>query len=394
MEDELGEGSYERRFLDFVTQRMQAWWRGVRQRRRYLAQKGACDTIQTEWRKYQTEKSKRPDPNVHAGRIQRAWRSYTSVRIYRYYRDLIRFRERGDPAVLLRSINPQEANLVDAATGLHVKFRLGGTTFPPLIFYKIFTHRPITDMCSFSPKDYTQERTIAPKLKHNNLEPGTMIDMGGGQWYMRVENNGWRPISDRVLVDVDPITQYTAAKRYTFHFDPGMRREEKIARRKQKQREWMMKLYKQGRASAAGADDDDGGESSSAAYTRPTTGTSVSTETDSHGLPMRPKGQTPFDEFDAEEAELEEMLEWTGNLDFDAYQSEWLHLATSSGSEAYMPLDQERWEEQQAFIATLAMSGSSRPGSRQAADGPFITSRGGHEIQVGGAGFDPGFDSR
>ena len=53
-------------------------------------------------------------------------------------------RERGDPKELLRSINPREAQLADAASGIHVRFRLGGTVFPPLVFYKIYTHRPVT----------------------------------------------------------------------------------------------------------------------------------------------------------------------------------------------------------------------------------------------------------
>jgi hypothetical protein len=50
-------------------------------------------------------------------------------------------RERGDPREMLRAINPREAQLADAASGIHVRFRLGGTMFPPLVFYKIFTHR-------------------------------------------------------------------------------------------------------------------------------------------------------------------------------------------------------------------------------------------------------------
>ncbi len=53
-------------------------------------------------------------------------------------------RERADPRDMLRSINPREAQLVDAAAGVHVRLRLGGTTFPPLVFYKIITHRPVT----------------------------------------------------------------------------------------------------------------------------------------------------------------------------------------------------------------------------------------------------------
>ncbi len=131
------------------------------------------------------------------------------MRIYFYYRDLIRFRERGDPAVLLKSINPLEANYADAACGLHVRFRLGGARFPPLIYYKVFTHRPVTDMCSFSPKDYIAAAAakLKPKERHNKPKNGVerTEDMSG--WYKRVENNGWRPISQHILVDVDTVTQ-------------------------------------------------------------------------------------------------------------------------------------------------------------------------------------------
>ena len=93
------------------------------------------------------------------------------VRIYRYYRDLIRFRERGDPAVLLRAVNPREANMSDAACGVHVRFRLGGTTFPPLIFYKIYTHRPVTDMCAFSPRDYVAAALEKKSRRHTKSKP-------------------------------------------------------------------------------------------------------------------------------------------------------------------------------------------------------------------------------
>eukprot|EP00959_Pyramimonas_sp_CCMP1952_P253585 5298249-Pyramimonas_sp.AAC.1 len=94
--------------------------------------------------------------------IQRAWRRFSSVKVYRYYRDMINFRERGDPSQLLRVINPRvralfEAALLDAATGCHLRFRLGGLTFPPIIYYKIFTHRPVTDICAFGPRDYCRQ---------------------------------------------------------------------------------------------------------------------------------------------------------------------------------------------------------------------------------------------
>ena len=89
-----------------------------------------------------------------AEKIQKAWRSYTNVRIYRYYKDLINFRKKGNPFELLKSINRGEAYLLDAASKCHVRFRLGGLNFPPLIYYKIFSTGTVCDIGSFAPRDY------------------------------------------------------------------------------------------------------------------------------------------------------------------------------------------------------------------------------------------------
>jgi hypothetical protein len=77
-------------------------------------------------------------------RIQNAWRRFVNMRIYAYYKDLINFQMSCDPALLLRHISPAEAELAkqDAAIGVHVRFRLGGSTFPPTIFFKVT--RPMT----------------------------------------------------------------------------------------------------------------------------------------------------------------------------------------------------------------------------------------------------------
>ena len=66
--------------------------------------------------------------------------------------------EKQPPRELLKSINPQEATLFDGATGLHIRFRLGGQSFPPMLFYKIFTHRPISDICAYCPRDYVKDQ--------------------------------------------------------------------------------------------------------------------------------------------------------------------------------------------------------------------------------------------
>lgn len=54
--------------------------------------------------------------------------SSQDTQVYRYYRDLINFRCCGDPALMLRCINPRESKLLDPAAGIHIKFRLAGVS--------------------------------------------------------------------------------------------------------------------------------------------------------------------------------------------------------------------------------------------------------------------------
>ena len=39
-----------------------------------------------------------------------------NVKIFKYYRDFINFKEKGDPSMLIKSINPAEAQLLDPAS--------------------------------------------------------------------------------------------------------------------------------------------------------------------------------------------------------------------------------------------------------------------------------------
>ena len=119
-------------------------------------------------------------PGAHS--IQGAWRRYTSRRIFQYYRDLIRFRNAGNPALMLRSINPREASLFDEAAGIVLRFRLGGESFPPLIYYKIFTRSPLCDVNAFAPRDYVRSKQYQTSLKANNWgkkEKDTSMQPGG-----------------------------------------------------------------------------------------------------------------------------------------------------------------------------------------------------------------------
>ena len=60
----------------------------------------------------------------------------------------------------------------------------------------------------------------------------------------RWENNGWRPISDKLLYAADPIATESAAKRIpTFHHSRLIRQQDAMRRRKQKKLTWLQKVY-------------------------------------------------------------------------------------------------------------------------------------------------------
>jgi hypothetical protein len=200
-------------------------------------------------------------PQVQAAlRIQLLWKSYTNKRIYRFYRDLISFRDAGDPAVMLRAINPLEASLLDGCVGGYARFRLGGMSFPPTIYYKIFTRKAVCDINAFSPKDYTLARAVCKSVTKTKMQEGLrarFIRVGSSyhranqteeetqSWYRRIESNGWRPVTSKVISEAnnDPIAQSTGKKATSFHYCKINRRHDVERQRKLKKTIWMKKLY-------------------------------------------------------------------------------------------------------------------------------------------------------
>ena len=106
-------------------------------------------TIQRAWRRYIVNETicYRSHPSIS---------SFKDVQVFRFYRDLIHFHNNGDPQILMRTINPNEAKFIDAASGIRIRFRLAGASFPPTIHYKVFTNRPIQDLGATAPRDYTR----------------------------------------------------------------------------------------------------------------------------------------------------------------------------------------------------------------------------------------------
>ncbi|PNW71779.1 hypothetical protein CHLRE_16g681301v5 [Chlamydomonas reinhardtii] len=415
--DAPGPSPYSDNYLaTFAATTIQRHYRGYRVRKDYQARRARIRKVELEWASHHDYAYR---THMAARAIQTAWRAFRNRRIFNYYRDLIRFRERGDPRELLKVINPREAQLVDAAAGIHVRFRLGGTVFPPLVFYKIFTHRTVVDIGAFGPRDYANEVRMTPNEIHNRPAPGvggvafvsaqqalatnsgpgsgagsasqtptrrgpgaaaaaaaltsaagggggggaSSFGRGGGTgkkkhtyreddfeldcsfreyikpdgtigvrstqgWYERYENNGWRPVAERVLLDEDPVTTLTRLKRQPmFHFNPAVRREQRQAVAKQKKREWLRKMYAEGTGGlprpprpgsalrhGSGADDAGAWNDANAALE----------ELD--GL-----------EEDALDERVDELLNWSSHLDYGAYFDDWTSMACTLASEAFVP---------------------------------------------------------
>ncbi|XP_063300980.1 protein MFI [Pelobates fuscus] len=247
--------------------------------------------------------------------IQRAFRRVLDIKVFKYYKNLINFKGIGDPRLLLKCINPREAELLDAAAGVHVRFRLGGVKFPPNIYYKLFTHRPIVDMCANSPKDYTKQsqKQLLPRHIHNR---GDLPVSDHENWYTRVENNGWRLLTLRLFDGMDQITATDNIKKITFHHS-GLRRKQDVEKKqKQKKIDWMRKMYYQGSLRAQTTDPD-----TVILVQKATQGVINSAEQHGSGSVM--------------DWEVDELLQWTNALNYEEYIGKWKVIGTSKSSSAF-----------------------------------------------------------
>mmetsp|Transcript_12375 Transcript_12375/g.22431 ORF Transcript_12375/g.22431 Transcript_12375/m.22431 type:complete len:417 (+) Transcript_12375:1634-2884(+) len=305
----------------------------------------AAVQIQSHFRQYLLN-TRTSDGLVHleyndaACRIQRAWCRYVDRYLFLQRLDLLRFRNEGDPAQLLRSINPAETHLFDKATKISLRFRFGGTCFPPNIYYKIFTYSSLCDVGAFAPRDYTYVKQpnaatvnlhdIPDEYSYGSIRVGnsefnttlsqsTEADLarnGTDGWYHRYENNGWRPVAAKTLkeADLDPVTQRTKYMAKRYHYSKVKRKEDKVLKNKQKKREWYKKIYLEGKSServAAAL------ESKVDLERKPPFFDDQETKVDSYYNEVK----TPEDD--------DELLEWSAGLDFDDYVKDWHTIGTS-----------------------------------------------------------------
>ncbi|XP_025069896.1 uncharacterized protein C11orf65 homolog isoform X4 [Alligator sinensis] len=266
--------------------------------------------------------------NEAARIIQRSWKRYIDTHIFQYYKGLISFKMVGEPRLLMKYIDPVEADFLDAAAGAYIRFRLGGetspfyllqqipTSYPPNIYYKIFTHRPVVDMCANSPKDYSK---LASKQSLTEKIHGKIWKDDGSGWYKRVENNGWRLLSAKAWKSMDPFTTEDNKKEIQFHFSKLKRKQDVETRRKRKKIEWLKKMYSSGSLWVKTGD--------------PTITTLIQRAADGIiDATEKERGQ------DVMEWEVDELLKWTNILDYGEYMRQWKEIATSNTSDNYRGL--------------------------------------------------------
>ncbi|TPX56416.1 hypothetical protein PhCBS80983_g04549 [Powellomyces hirtus] len=281
-------------------------------------------------------------------KMQRAWRSYYNRKIYRFHRDLIKFRLRGEPRKLLKFINPQEADLMDASMGIHVRFRLGGASFPPSIFYKVFVHKSLIDMNAFSPRDYTSPESKQPLPVDLFDKTGSLVKPEAfSGWYCRIENNGWRPVSDKIFDDAPDKTS-EASRIIAYHHVKLKRRQELERAKRARKLQWMRKMYQEGRrmihaaASRAEAeattphtlrsdDVDDDLQQGPLQSSKPSVHSVMIQRHGSRSIPTPP----PEEYITSLETDMdpEVLIKWTRALDFEEYFNDWVCMATSGRSE-------------------------------------------------------------
>ncbi|XP_074160429.1 protein MFI isoform X1 [Sminthopsis crassicaudata] len=242
--------------------------------------------------------------------IQKVWKNYLDTCIFSHFKSLIILRRQGDPHQLLKYIDPKEAELIDAASGINIRFRLGGEKFPPNIYYKIFTHRNIVDICAHSPRDYANIPSKQLALLTSDENPLESERVG---WYKRIENNGWRLVSRRFWGATDEIAEAGNKQKIDFHFSKLKRRQDVEMRRKFKKIKWMKQMYYTGSLETKKSD-----RRCTDLILKATKGLIRATEKGGMEAVM--------------EWEVDEILNWTNTLNYEEYVNNWKSLGTSDSS--------------------------------------------------------------
>ncbi|XP_005744919.1 protein MFI isoform X3 [Pundamilia nyererei] len=214
---------------------------------------------------------------VAARIIQKTWRGYMASEVFRYFKELIFYCKQQDPKTILKTVNPREAELLDAAAGVFIRFRLGG-------------------MCVQAAQKTTPSKVV------------------GSLWPRRpTKAQLSQRMTNQVVLACEPA-EIGANKKIDFHYSKLQRKQDLESWRKRKKIEWLKQMYKEGHLQ------DHAEHRHMAALVESSAQELMET--------VEKKGDDEILEW-----ELDELLAWTNTLNFKEYMEEWRHLACSYSSE-------------------------------------------------------------
>ncbi|KAG2385589.1 hypothetical protein C9374_003404 [Naegleria lovaniensis] len=324
--------------------------------------------------------------------IQKWWRNCINKQIFQFYKQLIVFKERSHPYDILKAINPSEAPLLDPAIGAFMRFRLGGSQFPPVIYYKIFLKQSVIDINAFAPRNYASR-----DVNNLSIQPvsfGNHRDLLSKQWdfedwYQREERNAWRPVATTLLVHEEmlldqqfhtcsnflldrvkkevrqakhrfstltllPSTTYKVLqsakseqeaidKLLPYHFMPSKRKENLLKKKRKKRLEWLIKLKKVDMIKMQAKTNNNEETHHTLDETPISEDNDVrSAQSDLRILALTMKEKDMLAELEEIELfgdvayvddEMDDLLKWCDDLDFYKYAEDWHSLATTLSSD-------------------------------------------------------------
>ena len=164
-----------------------------------------------------------------------------------------------------------------------------------------------------APRDYTKQYLKLPdaKRRHNKTThlPPLPSESSLDGWYKRIENNGWRPVSNKHLHQMN-MDYYYGTERSggnvksmpVFQHSKQVRKEELEVRRRQKKIEWMQKMYKTGMLRSKGDESEAANE--------------LVAETAKNLFDAYQREGNGGGGGGVEDWEVDQLLDWTNALDF------------------------------------------------------------------------------
>lgn len=267
----------------------------------------AALTIQAQYRLYRSTCNSNDDyiMNRSVQVIKNWYKRRVDRKMFNFLKQQIHIAEQLAGYKLLSLIQPGESYILrDKAMLCIVRLRLGcaidkAHSYPPLIYYKIYTRSNVQDINSYAPRDYV--KTTQKQQQHQPNEKGHII-------YKRNDNNGWRLLNTALMNSFE-----IKSKPIKYNYNKQTRIADKQKQLKQNKINWLKKLYYNNNNNV-----------------NKTYNNTTATTTNNVNICMAQLDNNINDSND--DSEVNELLNWSQELqliDYDNYHTQWNITGTS-----------------------------------------------------------------